>query len=391
MCCYADKHTFLPLNADFPGLVARCLWRLGCLCEAEAQSGFRRCPLAHQLWSFSVCRWKSGCPLRTAAAEGCERKACVSGRNAFDVEQCTRPSGLASVADWQRVSVTLHGELHRSSTHPLLSPADLLFMLCGLATDLWQDQCLGSHSECPKERQIEESGLASDSPCARLITAASYQCFLICQRHTAYSSASSLCFTPLDQCVNLFHPYTPPLFMFYSKSLSGPSHMLRWTHRLYQSSLFPSQPQSGNKLNQLVCLFRCLLATNRLRWFFFLSLDYASSLLSFFLWLSYCLPLPLLFSVPTSSLYCPPVSSFMDLPCLAVVLLISPSSSSCCLLPPFSSSSPRQINVPPPLPYPQSYLLNKCWLMTYTDLWIIQTQRGREREREGKSEPGTRE
>lgn len=83
--------------------------------------------------------------------------------------------------------------LQRPPTH---LPTDMLFMFCGLAMDLWQDQPSGRDSDCPKERQMEESGLAPDSPLARLITAVSYQCTLICQPHTTYSSASSLCFSP---------------------------------------------------------------------------------------------------------------------------------------------------------------------------------------------------
>lgn len=76
-----------------------------------------------------------------------------------------------------------------TSYPPTYPPADLLFMLCGLAMDLWQDQSSGRYSDCPKERQMEQSGLAPDSPRARLITAVSYQRTLICQPHTSYSSA----------------------------------------------------------------------------------------------------------------------------------------------------------------------------------------------------------
>lgn len=119
--------------------------------------------------------------------------ACVSSEDVFDVEQCTAPSGLASVADRQGVSLALCGALRRPSSHP---PTDSVFVLCGLAMDLWQDQCSRRYSDSPKERQMEESGLPSDRSRTRLITSASYQHTLICQTHTTYSSATSLCFFP---------------------------------------------------------------------------------------------------------------------------------------------------------------------------------------------------
>lgn len=150
-------------------------------------------PLAYQMWFFCVCWRTSPSPLRTTTAESCHWMACVSSRDVFDVEQCTTPSGLASVADRQGVSVALHSALQRPHTHP---PTDSVFMLCGLAMDLWQDQCSGRYSDSPKERQMEESALASDSTRTRLITAVSYQHTLICQPHTTYSSATSLCFFP---------------------------------------------------------------------------------------------------------------------------------------------------------------------------------------------------
>lgn len=132
-------------------------------------------------------------------------------------------------SQWACISCWLTGSLSPSSrrtteafyphTYP---PADLLFMLCGLAIDLWQDQCSGRYGGCPKERQMEESGLAPDGPCTHLITATSYQRTLICQPHTTYSSDSSLCFFPSpDQYINLSHLQTPPLFGFRSKSLSA--------------------------------------------------------------------------------------------------------------------------------------------------------------------------
>lgn len=100
-------------------------------------------------------------------------------------------------SQWTCIARWLTGSLSPSSRRtsevfysPTYPPADLLFMLCGLAIDLWQDQCLGRYSDCPKERQMEESGLAPDSRCTRLITTVSYQHTLICQPHTSYSSAS---------------------------------------------------------------------------------------------------------------------------------------------------------------------------------------------------------
>lgn len=113
--------------------------------------------------------------------------------------------------------------------------------------DLWQDQRSGSYSDCPKERQMEASGLAPDSPCTHLITATSYQRTLICQLHTTYSSSSSLCFFPSpDQYINLSHPQTPPLFGFRSKSLSA---------CFPQSLLFPCSLSLTLSLYHFLCGF----------------------------------------------------------------------------------------------------------------------------------------
>lgn len=109
--------------------------------------------------------------------------------------------GAMYESQWACISCWLTGSLSPSSrcTSEASYPSTYLlafFMLCGLAMDLWQDQCSGRYSDSPKERQMEESGLASDSTRAHLITAVSYQHTLICQPHTTYSSATSLCFFP---------------------------------------------------------------------------------------------------------------------------------------------------------------------------------------------------
>lgn len=158
-------------------------------------------PHAYQLWFFGVCWWKSAVPRRIATAESCQWMTCKQRRCVW--------CGAMYDSQWACISRWLTGSLSPSSrrtteafyphTYP---PADSLFMLCGLAMDLWQDQRSGSYSDCPKERQMEASGLAPDSPCTHLITATSYQRTLICQLHTTYSSSSSLCFFPLSRSIH---------------------------------------------------------------------------------------------------------------------------------------------------------------------------------------------
>lgn len=126
----------------------------------------------------------------------CKQRRCVWCGAMYD-------SQWACIRRWLTGSLSPSSRRTTEAFYPhTYPPADSLFMLCGLAMDLWQDQRSGSYSDCPKERQMEASGLAPDSPCTHLITATSYQRTLICQLHTTYSSSSSLCFFPLSRSIH---------------------------------------------------------------------------------------------------------------------------------------------------------------------------------------------
>lgn len=155
-----------------------------------SQHGLRRWPPRLPAVIFRCLLTEVSEPSEDCGTESCQRMACVSSRNVFDVEQCTTPSGLASVTDWQGISVPLHSALQRPLKHPPIRP--LTLFLC-FVDKRWIfgkiKACEGTATALKRDKWMS----AVWRPLARLITAVSYQRTLICQPHTPYSS---LCFPP---------------------------------------------------------------------------------------------------------------------------------------------------------------------------------------------------